>query len=143
GIGAGDILITNDPYCNAQHLNDIVIFTPTIWNAEVIGYTGTVIHAVDIGGPAAAINTSAIDIFGEGLRIPGLRLRSEDVVGGWFEQLVRANVRAPDALIGDLHAQLAANRLGSARYIELLERYGLGLIRAVEQELIDYSERRV
>ena len=138
-----DILITNDPYCHAQHLNDIFIFTPTFAEGTLIGYTGTVIHAVDIGGPAAAINTTAVDIFGEGLRIPSVRVKPPDIDGGLLETLIRANVRAPDALIGDVRAQLAANRLGTRRYLQLIDRYGLPLIRAVERELMDYSERLV
>jgi len=142
-IEPDDILITNDPYCNAQHLNDIFIFTPTFHAGALIGYTGTVIHAVDIGGPAAAINTTAVDIFGEGLRIPSIRVKPRDLDGGLLETLIRANVRAPDDLMGDLRAQLAANRLGTNRYLELIERYGLELIRAVERELMDYSERLV
>lgn len=142
-IEADDVLMTNDPYCGAQHLNDIVAFAPIFWNGRLIGYAGSTIHATDIGGPTAAINTTATDIFGEGLRIPGLRLKRLDVLDGWFAQMIRSNVRVPDEVIGDLGAQLAANRLGSIRYVELIERYGTELVQAVEEQLMDYAERRV
>lgn len=139
GVEPDDVFMTNDPYCGAQHLNDIAAFTPTFWQGRLVGFTGTVIHANDIGGSGRP----STDIFAEGLRLPGLRMKRKDLLGGWFEQLIRANVRAPDELIGDLGAQSAANRIGSLRYTELLERYGIDLVRTVEKELIQYSERRV
>jgi N-methylhydantoinase B len=143
GIQRDEILITNDPYCNGQHLNDIMIFAPVYAASDIVAYTGSVIHAVDLGGPAAAINTTAIDVYGEGLRIPGLRLHMRDIEGGWFEELLRGNSRTPDDLMGDLHAQLAANRLGAKRYIELITKYGLDLLAEVSGDLMAYSERLV
>ena len=43
--------------------------------------------------------------------------------------------------MGDIYAQMAANRTGEARFIEMLERFGEETVLAGAAELQDYSER--
>ena len=39
--------------------------------------------------------------------------------------MMRDNIRAPDMVVGDMEAQVAASRIGAERYLELIERHGL------------------
>jgi N-methylhydantoinase B len=43
--------------------------------------------------------------------------------------------------MGDVYAQIAANRTGETRLLELIERFGLERVRAAASALQDYSER--
>lgn len=135
-------LITNDPYSGAQHLNDIVLFTPVFFRGKLVAFSASLGHHIDVGGGAAGPNASATDVFSEGLRIPLSRFDVErDLGDGLLEQFIRINVRPPDQVMGDIYAQMAANRTGEARFIEMLERFGEETVLAGAAELQDYSER--
>src|SRR5262249_59208694 len=56
-------------------------------------------------------------------------------------QLLRDNIRISDLVVGDMEAQIAACRIGAARFVELIDRYGLDTVEAACAELFDYSER--
>ena len=43
--------------------------------------------------------------------------------------------------MGDIYAQLAANRTGERRFLEMLERFGVETVAEAAKELQDYSER--
>jgi N-methylhydantoinase B len=138
----GEALLTNDPYNGGQHLNDFVLFTPIFADDELVAFGASIGHHLDVGGGAAGPNATAGDIFSEGLRIPLLRLNLErDLGSGLLEQMIRANVRPPDLVMGDVYAQIAANRTGETRLLELIERFELYRVLAAAGELQDYSER--
>ncbi len=143
-IGPDDALITNDPYAGAQHLPDIFIFMPIFHQGELIAFTGTTGHHLDVGGGGiGSMNPSATDIFQEGFRIPSVKVSvTRDLNGGLFEQVFAANIRDPYLTIGDLYAQLAANHTGEERMIELVEKHGLETVRGSMAEVLNYSERR-
>lgn len=135
-------LITNDPYHGAQHLNDIVLFTPVFYRDKLLAFSASLGHHIDVGGGAAGPNASATDVFSEGLRIPLCRFDVDrDLGDGLLEQFIRINVRPPDDVMGDIYAQLAANRTGQARFIEMLDRFGEETVLAAARDLQDYSER--
>ena len=55
--------------------------------------------------------------------------------------ILRDNVRAPDLVVGDMEAQVAACRLGAERFAALVEREGRERVQAAGEALMDYSER--
>ena len=137
-----EALITNDPYSGAQHLNDILIFSPVFYRERLVAFAASLGHHIDVGGGAAGPNAGASDVYAEGLRIPPLRFDTgRDLGPGILEQFVRLNVRAPDQVMGDLYAQLAANRTGAARFAEMLDSYGEATVVAAAAQLQDYSEQ--
>jgi N-methylhydantoinase B len=142
-IRPGEAFITNDPYSGAQHLNDIVLFTPIFHRDRLEGFSASIGHHIDVGGGAAGPNAGAADVFAEGLRIPLLKFDLARDLGpdGMLEKIIRINVRPPDQVMGDIYAQIAANRIGETRYVEMLERFGPDTLRDVGAELLDYSER--
>ena len=140
----GDFLINNDPYSGGQHLPDIFLFTPVFLEKELIGVTATVVHHIDLGGGAPGLNPNAGDVHEEGITFPPTKYTIEkDWMGGSFERLVRANVRMPEATIGDLNAQFAANAVGAERLRDLCRKFSSETISAAMNEMLDYSERRI
>src|SRR5215218_9250153 len=135
-------LITNDPYSGGQHLNDFVLFTPIYFENEIVAYSASIGHHIDVGGGAAGPNAGAGDIFSEGLRIPLVRFDLDrDMGDGVLEQMIRGNVRPPDLVLGDVYAQITANKTGETRLVELIERFGLNQVLDAAREIQDYSER--
>ena len=140
----GDFFITNDAYLGGQHIQDIFLFSPIFFQGQRIGFSATVVHHIDLGGGAPGLNPNATDIHSEGLIFPALKLnRDRDWVRGPWETFVRANVRMPDATLGDIDAQFAANAVGAERLIALANKYGSSKLAAAMSEMLDYSERRI
>jgi len=139
-----DFLINNDPYNGGQHLPDVFIFSPIFFEQDLIGYSASVVHHIDLGGGAPGLNPEASDIHQEGLVFPPSRYSlSRDWNGGPFERLIAANVRMPEATVGDINAQLAANAIGNERLKDLARRFGPDVLAAAMSGLLDYSERRM
>ena len=57
--------------------------------------------------------------------------------------LILLNVRTPAEREGDLESQIGACRVGEQRILQLATKYGEPKIRALIEELLDYSERLV
>lgn len=140
----GDFFIINDPYSGGQHLQDVFLFHPIFYDGQVIGFSASVAHHLDVSGGDPGLNIAAPDVYAEGLIIPPLKLNMErDWHGGAFERLLRANVRVPHQTMGDFDAQIAANAIGAQRVMELADRYGAAKVTAVMAALLDYSEARM
>ena len=140
----GDFFINNDPFAGGQHLQDVFIFTPIFFEGEVVGFSASVAHHLDVGGGSAGLTAEATDVIAEGLRIPPSCWNMDrDWNGGRLERLVAHNIRVPDQTIGDFNAQFAANAMGAARVRQLCEKYGAAAFKETMRELLDYSERRV
>ena len=85
----------------------------------------------------------AREIFQEGLVIPPVRLLRRGRVAPDVLALLLANVRTPEEREGDLAAQVAANRVGQARLIDLVR--GTAGVRPSRRprHCSDYTERAV
>ena len=134
----GDVLITNDPYKTAGQLLDVTVLYPVFRNGRVIAFFGSTIHHTDVGG--YGIGAGGRDVFEEGLWIPITKLmvaghRASDV---W--KFILCNVRQPDHMAGDLHAQMASGEVGAQRLRSLCTRHGLDDIEALADEIIERSE---
>src|SRR2546426_10320370 len=51
GIRPDDMFLCNDPYAGAQHQMDVVVLGAIHFQGELIGWVGSTIHQIDIGGP--------------------------------------------------------------------------------------------
>jgi len=143
-IGPDDFFINNDPYHGGQHLPDIFLFSPVFFEEKLVAFSATVVHHIDLGGGAPGLNPNAGDIHQEGLVFPPTKYSfSRDWSGGGLERFVASNVRMPDATIGDLNAQFAANAIGAERMRELCRKFGVETVDAAMVEMLDYAERRI
>ena len=141
-IGPGDLLITNDPYEGAQHLPDIYLFRPVFHEGSALGYVGAVCHHADIGGSVPGGQGFAnTEIHQEGLRIPPSKLYEGGTANETIHRLLEKAVRAPETVLGDLRAQVAATRIGERELLALVERIGTSEYRALVADLLDHTER--
>lgn len=137
-IAPGDVFISNDPWQNAGHHPDITVITPFFKNDILVGFAASIAHHADVGG---SIDTNRVtDSYEEGLLIPLVRLYDGGVLNQTVLDFVAANVRLPTAVIGDIHAQAAANQTGADRCLALLDEYDLPDLRAVSREIHRRSE---
>ena len=143
-LAPGDAILLNDPYRGGAHLPDLTLISPVIYEDELIGFAANRAHHADVGGAnAGSVAATSSDIHAEGLRIPPVRLvRGGELVEA-VQDLLLANTRDPRERMGDLRAQIAANRRGRERMVELFERHGTEVMSAVITESNDYAERRM
>ena len=137
-LSDGDVLITNDPWMSAGHFFDITILTPIFRGGRLIGFCGSTIHHTDIGG--YGIGAGARDIHEEGLWIPVLKLYERGELNDTLSKIIHTNVRTPNAIFGDLGAQVASGKTGAERLNAMCDRYGLDDIGELADEIIARSE---
>lgn len=134
----GDVIITNDPWITVSQLHDITIATPVFHKGKVVALFGNCCHALDIGG--RGLSADARSIFEEGLFIPVMKLQDAGQPVEALYKIIASNVRTPEEVIGDIHAQITANEVGSRQLISFLEEFGLDDIEAVADAIIERSE---
>ena len=137
-IQPGDVFISNDPWENAGHNPDITVITPFFHDGALLGFAASIAHHADVGG---AVDTNQVrDSFEEGLLIPLVKLYRAGEINQTALDFIAANVRLPTAVIGDIHAQVAANQTGAERCLALLDEYRLPDLRALSAEIHSRSE---
>ncbi len=137
----GDVLVCNDPYRGCTHTMDICLFSPVFLGDEVIAITSTIAHHTDIGGrlPGSG-GTDNEEVFAEGLILPPLKLIEAGAPNDTAFRILRANVRLPEHVLGDLRAQIAGCRTGESRLAALAARYGRERFVALSAACLDYAE---
>ncbi len=114
-----DVLITNDPWIGTGHLPDINIAVPIFKDNRIVAFSATVAHSPDIGGRLRSPGIR--ELYEEGLRLPPLKLLHAGEADCAVERIIRSNVRVPEQVMGDIWAQVSANRMLSERLCDLLE----------------------
>jgi len=137
----GDVFLHNDPYFGGSHLPDVNVVRPAFYEGRLLGYACLRAHWPDVGSATPGSYGAVTEIFGEGLRLPPLRLISRGVVNADLENVILANVRTPDERKGDLGAQLAATLRATERLKALARRYGADELIGYMAQVMDYSER--
>jgi N-methylhydantoinase B len=137
----GDVFIHNDPYFGGSHLPDVNVVRPAFYRGRLLGYACLRAHWPDIGSATPGSYGAVMEIFGEGLRLPPLRLVARGALNKDLEKLILANVRTPDERKGDLGAQLAATLRATQRLAALAQRYGSEALIGYMGQVMDYSER--
>lgn len=138
-IHDGDVFIVNDPWLAAGHFFDITVITPVFYKKKLIAFLGTTVHHTDIGG--YGLGAGARDIHEEGLWIPMCKLHDAGTPNDLLFDIIRHNVRTPEAVSGDLAAQVSAGRFCGERLIALCERHGMDDIQDLADEIIARSEQ--
>src|ERR1700744_2156024 len=118
GMKPGDHYITNDPWLTSGHLHDITVVTPTFYRGEAVGLFANTVHVVDIGG--LGMGPDGRQVFEEGIAIPIMQLARAGRMNEDLLRMVRANVREPLQVEGDIYACAACNDEGSRRLAEMM-----------------------
>ena len=137
----GDTLITNDPWAASGHLFDLTIVSPVYRGGRGIGWFASTCHATDIGG--LTMGADASEVFEEGLAIPLLKLFERGEPNHDLFEIIRANVRVPDLVIGDIHAQQAGNIVGSRKLVEMLDDCEIDDLETLGPLILDRTEHAV
>ncbi|MGI6850751.1 hydantoinase B/oxoprolinase family protein [Mesorhizobium sp. 1B3] len=143
-IGDGDCFVTNDPYYGGvTHLNDVVIALPVFVEGECVAWTASIAHWNDVGGKTpGSMAVDVSEIFQEGLRLPAVKLFDRGKPIPSVFDIIAANSRLPDFVLGDLWAQVAASRKAETRIRQLVETYGPESYHAALRDLFEEGARR-
>src|SRR5205085_7404893 len=122
-LEAGDVAIVNDPFAGGTHLPDITIVSPIYMDDRLVAYAANRAHHADVGGISPGSMTLSRHIDEEGIRIePALLCRQGARDEALLKRILDA-VRTPDERLGDLDAQLAANRVGETSLQRMFTRH--------------------
>jgi len=135
----GDILICNDPWVGAGHAPDVFVATPIFYMGRLAGFACTCAHHADMGGRLGA--TDARDVYEEGVIIPVSKLWRAGVRNDELYRLLARNVRMSEKVLGDISAQIAANRVGAKGIVGLMQDFNLDQLETLAQQITDATER--
>ncbi len=145
GINPGDVFLISDPYkCGGaiSHLNDWMVLMPIFYKDELVGWGSQFGYTVDMGGPVSgSLPTDATTIFGEGTRIPPVKLFAGGKLNEDLLDTILNNSRVPTMNYFDLMAIVAACRTAEKRVIELCDRFGKEVMLDAYEALLDRTHK--
>ena len=133
----GDVYLTNDPWMGTGHLYDFTMVTPAFLGGEPVALFASTVHVVDIGG--AGFGPDAGQVYEEGLCIPILPLFKRGEANETVLEIVRANVREPVQVVGDLYSLTACNAVGARRLVSLMDEFGMNNVEGIGDRIIEAS----
>src|SRR5215217_3146272 len=140
-LAEGDVVALNDPFAGGTHLPDVTLVMPVVTKKRTLFYVANRAHHADIGGATPGSMGLATDIYGEGIRIPPIRLVRNGALDADTMRLLLANVRGNVERRGDFDAQIGSLKTGAARLLEIVERRGESETTEYASQLINYSAR--
>lgn len=138
-LAPGDVLVTNDPWKTVSQLNDITVATPVFKDGRAVALFANCCHALDIGGKG--LSADALSVFEEGLWLPVMKLYEQGRPVGPIFEILEANVRTPEEVMGDLHSQVTANAVGARQLRSFLVEFGLPDLELLSDTIVERSER--
>ena len=136
----GDVVVSSYGYDTGSHSLDVGIFVPAFLEGELVGYVVNKAHNLDLGAKAM-FTTDSTDIWQEGTIYPSVRLYKGGELDEDLWRTMLANSRLPDALAGDINAQIGACEVGLQAFLRVLRRHGAETVWAAADTLFDVSEQ--
>ena len=168
-IAPGDVVALNDPFAGGTHLPDVTLVMGVFCrDAETrrhgdtekrcpgistsprlrvspsprpLFFVANRAHHADIGGATPGSMGLATDVYGEGLRVPPIRIARGGEIVEEVMQLILANVRGQAERRGDFRAQIGSLKTGESRLLEIVARRGAIEAKEYAEHLIAYSAR--
>ena len=144
-IEEGDVFLTTDPYaCQGaiSHANDWLVLLPIFYKGELVGWGSQFGHTIDMGGPVSgSLPTDATTIFGEGTRIPPVKLFAAGKLNEDLLDTILNNSRVPTMNYFDLMAIVAACRTAEKRVVEMCDRFGKDVLLDAYDVLLDRTHK--
>jgi N-methylhydantoinase B len=163
-LAPGDVVALNDPFAGGTHLPDVTLVMPVVSNKRgpagsaklpdskkqhgranqkltTLFYVANRAHHADIGGSSPGSMGLATDVYGEGLRIPPVRIVRRGEIDEEMLRLLLANVRGATERRADFEAQIGSLKTGATRLLEIVERRGGLEVKEYASHLIAYSAR--
>jgi N-methylhydantoinase B len=167
-LAPGDVVALNDPFAGGTHLPDVTLVAG-VFEEQGPGaggrgtgkkermsfgfpqppapvpcplfYVANRAHHADIGGATPGSMGVATDVYGEGLRIPPVRIVRGGLLDEEMMRLVLANLRGTTERRADFLAQIGSLKTGASRLTEIIRRRGERDALLYGAHLIDYSAR--
>ncbi|MFP6734655.1 MAG: hydantoinase B/oxoprolinase family protein [Rhodospirillales bacterium] len=141
----GDVILQSDPFkCGGaiSHINDWMVLVPVFFDGELVGFSSMFGHMMDVGGPVpGSMPTAATSIYGEGMRIPPIKIYSKGALNQAALDILMNNTRTPEMNFSDLMAIIAGCRAGEKRIIEMCARFGKETYKAACEALLERTNR--
>jgi len=149
-IRPGNVYLANNPYNGGTHLPDVTVISPIFdrQNQEILFYLASRGHQADIGGiTPGSMPPHSVHISEEGILFDNFLL----VAAGQFreQELINHLTNSPFPArniaqnIADFQAQIAANAKGERELHNMVDRYGLAMVKAYQQFVQDNAELAV
>ena len=162
-IQPGDVVAVNDPFAGGTHLPDVTLIAGVFARAtgtrsqgpqkkkgrvaapgsRLLFFVANRAHHADIGGATPGSMGLATDVYGEGVRIPPIKIVSGGQVVDDVMKLILTNVRSSHERQADFEAQIGSLKTGETRLLEIVERRGEKEARNYAAQLIGYSARMI
>lgn len=137
----GDVFAINDPYLGGTHFNDVRIVRPVFHEGVLVCLAESNGHWADMGGAVpGSFDVTAKDHFGEGVRVPPVRIYDEGVYRSDIVRLITSNTRAPSDAEGDCMAQVEATAVAEREILRLCDKYGRDTVVSAMAGVQDYVE---
>jgi len=133
----GDIFITNDPWKGTGHLHDFTMVTPVFRGHRLVALFASTCHVIDIGG--RGMGPDARQVFEEGLYVPIMRFASASGVNETLIEIVKANVREPVQVIGDIYSLAGCNDVGSRQLLAMMTEFGIDSLDRLGEHILERS----
>jgi N-methylhydantoinase B len=136
-IEAGDVIVSNYAGTMGQHMNNAIMYTPVFSGRKLVAFFAINVHWIDIGGrvPGSCWGTDATELIQEGLQLRSVKLHKRGEPVEEIYRVIEYNSRQPEALLGDIAAQLAGCLRGSALFEQLLTRHGKDAVLGAVEEI--------
>lgn len=145
GIAEGDVFYHNDANYGGTHNPDHTLLIPLFWQGEHVAWIGAIVHegengaALDPGGFALRATTT----YGEGVRIPPMKIGENYVFRRDLINLFQNQVRDPLLWLTDFRSKLAAARMVERRMHELMTERSPELLIATMRTVLESTEAEV
>lgn len=142
-IAVGDVVAVNDPFAGGTHLPDVTLVMGVFGKSgsRPLFYVANRAHHADIGGATPGSMGLATDVYGEGVRIPPIRIVRGGEACDDVMKLILTNVRSSAERRADFEAQIGSLKTGEMRLLEIVDRRGAKEVRDYAAHLISYSAR--
>lgn len=133
----GDVYLTNDPWQGTGHLHDITVVTPVFRAGVLIGFFACTAHVVDVGG--RGFGPDAAEVYEEGILLPIMKFAERGEVSEMLLNIVRANVREPVQVVGDMYSLAACNAAGEKRLQAMLDEFAAADLEGLSEFIAEAS----
>ena len=133
----GDVLLTNDPWLGTGHLNDFTVVTPVFYQESVIGLFAATSHIADVGG--LGFGADGKQVYEEGINLPIGFLFKEGIVNTTLMEILRSNVRDPEAAEGDLYSLASCNKVAGESLIDTMKEFSINNLDSIAERIIETS----
>ena len=142
-VEPGTQFAVNDPYAGGTHLNDLTLVQPVYVDGQLVAWAANRAHHADVGGEApGSMPAHATRVDQEGHIVsPMPAVHAGEWLDGFLDPFLAAT-RTPAERLGDLSAQMGANKAGARRIEQLVATEGVDEWRRVTAALLSYGERR-